>query len=94
MKNVAHVTENDFKESESVRFVKNVVEASHKCKTYLLENEKTPYIDGHIGILQGGIYRLTVDVQIRTLPKDAYNLKSRHFIPRFDHVGTFTPMNS
>ena len=24
----------------------------------------------------------------------ALNLNSRHFIPRFDHVGTFNPMNS
>lgn len=45
-----------------------------------MQGEKTPYIDGYVGILQGGIFRLTVDVQIRSLPKEELTDKEFSFL--------------
>ena len=64
---MAHITESDFKESSSVSIVSEVIESNHKCKAYFRQEDKIPYTDGYIGILQRNVLRLVVDVQIRTL---------------------------
>lgn len=67
--NLGHVTENDFKESDSVSIAKKIIENGRKCKTHFLEMDRTPNFDGRVSILQNGFERLIVDVQIKTLPQ-------------------------
>lgn len=67
--NLGHVTENDFKESDSASIAKKIIEEGRKCKTHFLEMDKTPNFDGRVSILQNGFERLIVEVQIKTLPQ-------------------------
>ncbi len=67
--NLGHVTENDFKESDSVSIAKRIIEKGKKCKTHFLEMDRTPNFDGRVSILQNGFERLIVDVQIKNLPQ-------------------------
>lgn len=67
--NLGHVTENDFKESDSVSIAKKIIEEGRKCKTHFLEMDRTPNFDGRVSILQNGFERLIVDIQIKTLPQ-------------------------
>lgn len=67
--NLGQVTSNSFKESDAVGIAKSVIEENRNIKTYFSENDKRANLDGQLTIIRLGYERITVDVQIKTLPE-------------------------
>ena len=67
--NLGRSDSNSFKESKSVAITKLHLEKGRRIKTHFLEMDKTPNFDGKLMILDGDIERITVEVQIKTLPE-------------------------
>jgi hypothetical protein len=67
--NLGKVDKNGFKESKSAGIAKIVIEHNNKIKTHFLEMDKTPNFDGKLMILEGSFERITVEVQIKTIPE-------------------------
>lgn len=67
--NMGKIDENAFKESRSSSLAKMLIERNNKIKTHFLEMDKTPNFDGKLMILEGNFERITVEVQIKTLPQ-------------------------
>lgn len=73
--NLGKDTENDFKESNSITVLKNIVEKNHKIKARTSETDKIPNLDGKLMLLDSNLVeRITIEVQIKTLPSN-YNNK-------------------
>lgn len=71
--NLGKDTENDFKESKSVTIIREQMEKNNKIKVRTNEADKIPNLDGKIMILDdNSMERITVEVQIKTLPSDYY----------------------
>lgn len=67
--NLGKVTENDFKESDSVTVLRKIVEKNRRIKVRNLEAEKIPNLDGKLMILDDNmVERNTIEIQIKTLP--------------------------
>lgn len=66
--NLGKVTENDFKESDSVAIAKEVIQQNRKIKTYFNEMDKRANLDGSMAIINNGYEVTMIDVQIKTLP--------------------------
>ena len=69
--NLGKISASDFKESQSAAIARFFVEKNNRIKTHFLEMDKTPNFDGKAMILDGSFERITVEVQIKTLPKHA-----------------------
>lgn len=67
--NLGKIDENGFKESKSAAIARLFLEQNNKIKTHFMEMDKTPNFDGKLMILEGSFERITVEVQIKTLPK-------------------------
>lgn len=71
--NLGKTTENDFKESDSNRILREFLEKNRKIKVRMQESDKIPNLDGKLEILDGESKgRITVEIQVKTLPNE-YN---------------------
>lgn len=71
--NLGKVTENDFKESNSMTIIRSIMEKNNKIKVRGQEADKIPNLDGKLMILDNSSKeRITVEIQVKTLP-EAYN---------------------
>lgn len=68
--NLGKVTENDFKESDSVSIAKKVIQQNRKIITYFNEMDKRVNLDGSMAIINNGCEGTMIDVQIKTLPRN------------------------
>ena len=64
------VDDNYFKESVSVIYATEAFEKSRKIKTYFTKQDKRPNLDGSLSVVENQEEIITVEVQIKTLPKD------------------------
>ncbi|GMB01094.1 hypothetical protein [Pelosinus sp. IPA-1] len=77
--NLGQVDQNGFKESQSVNLAKLFLEKNKKVKTHFMEMDKTPNFDGKLMIMAGLYERITVEVQIKTLPKNTRKKENGDF---------------
>lgn len=77
--NLGQVTGNCFKESDSVGIAKRILERNRKIKTYFNENDKRTNLDGQLTIIRRGYERITVDVQIKTLPENYSDVNGYYY---------------
>lgn len=85
--NLGKITDNDFKESKSITFLKEVLEKNQKIKVRAEEADKIPDLDGSIRILDDlGHERIIVDIQSKTLPSE-YNETSPYYYDCETKVG-------
>ncbi|WP_127529975.1 hypothetical protein [Paenibacillus kobensis] len=68
--NLGKVDKNSFKESNAVNIAKRAVEKNNMIKSYFSEMDKRANLDGQLTILVNEFERVTVDVQIKGLPKN------------------------
>lgn len=68
--NLGKVDKNAFKESTAASIARLRLEANNKIKTHFMDMDKTPNFDGKAMILEGAFERITVEVQIKTLPSN------------------------
>lgn len=73
MCNVGRITDNDFKESNAIAIAKRIIEKNKNIKTFFSEMDKRPNIDGQMSLIKNGYELTTIDVQIKTLPKNYKN---------------------
>ncbi len=66
--NLGKVDSNSFKESKAASIARLVIEQNNKIKTHFMEMDRTPNFDGKLMILEDSFERITVEVQIKTLP--------------------------
>lgn len=68
--NLGKVTENDFKESNSITIIREIMEKNKKIKVRSQEADKIPNLDGKLMILDNSSKeRITVEMQVKTLPE-------------------------
>ena len=67
--NLGKIDENSFKESKAASIARFFLEENNKIKTHFMEMDKTPNFDGKLMILDNSFERVTVEVQIKTLPR-------------------------
>lgn len=77
--NIGKIDTNGFKESKSAVIARLIVEKNNKIKTHFLEMDKTQNFDGKMMILEGCFERITVEVQIKTLPQKIKRNKKGEF---------------
>lgn len=68
--NLGKIDKNGFKESKSALIARYFIEMNNNIKTHFMEMDRTPNFDGKLMILDGSFERLTVEVQIKTLPRN------------------------
>lgn len=68
--NLGKIDKNAFKESKAASIARLHLEKNNKIKTHFMEMDKTPNFDGKAMILEGEFERITVEVQIKTLPSN------------------------
>lgn len=67
--NLGKVSSNDFKESDSITIIRELMEKNQKIKVRTSEADKIPNLDGKVMILDSNsMERITVEVQVKTLP--------------------------
>lgn len=69
--NLGKVDNNAFKESRAASIARLELEKNNKIKTHFMDMDKTPNFDGKAMILEGGFERITIEVQIKSLPSNA-----------------------
>lgn len=69
--NLGKVDNNAFKESRAASIARFELEKNNKIKTHFMDMDKTPNFDGKAMILEGGFERITIEVQIKSLPSNA-----------------------
>ena len=81
--NMGKVSDNDFKESNSITIIREILEKNKRIKVRAQEADKIPNLDGKLMILDNNsMERITIDIQVKTLPTNykityPYNLDSR-----------------
>lgn len=69
--NMGKVSDNDFKESNSITIIREILEKNKRVKVRAQEADKTPNLDGKLMILDNNsMERITIDIQAKTLPID------------------------
>lgn len=67
--NMGKVSDNDFKESNSITIIREILEKNKRIKVRAQEADKIPNLDGKLMILDNNsMERITIDIQVKTLP--------------------------
>ena len=98
--NLGRSGNNDFKESRAALVARLFIEENNLIKTHFMEMDKTPNFDGKLMILEGEFERITVEVQIKSLPENIKKNKKGEFKFQCDtkamncvlHNVTFNPV--
>lgn len=78
------ITDNDWKEEDSVSIAEEQFKKGHKILTYFARQDKRPNLDGSLSIVENQEEIITVEVQIKTLPKEYYYKRQDYFQYRYE----------